>query len=190
MNMVPELEGNRTPVEGEPKNINTTTDNAASSPRSPLFSIKFLERKRIKNTCVYVYIDNNREKGGNPGTDDPDFLSHQTFAIHEYFYGWMCDFRPTWQPKWDTALAQGEWEKISKLMHAIFALLPETEQAILEPAMSQLTPWEDDMKMYWPTVWILDKHGNKHGRIAMQIYARSKDEALKKIPKNYELKSW
>jgi tRNA U34 5-methylaminomethyl-2-thiouridine-forming methyltransferase MnmC len=154
-----------------------------------------MENERESNAIYkeYAYIRKDKEKVRNLGTPFPETpadYSQQTFAIHEYFYGWMCDFRPTWQTKWDTALAQCEWEKISKLMHAIYALLPEEEQTILDPAMPQLTPWEDDMKMYWPTVWILDKHGARHGRIAMQIYARSKDEALKKIPKGYELKSW
>jgi hypothetical protein len=102
----------------------------------------------------------------------------------------MCDFRPTWQPKWDAALGEQRWDDLQKLMSGVIQLLPASEQSLLVPTMLSFMPWEDQMKMYWPTVWILDKHGNRHGRIAIQIYARSKDEALKKIPKGYELKSW
>jgi hypothetical protein len=157
---------------------------------SPFFPIKEFRNKETKeipvNTGVLRDIYNNRDLNGNIGT----FFAEQSFAIHEYLYGWMCDFRPTWQAKWDAALAESDWEKISKLMHGVFAVLPQEEQTILAPAMPHLTPWQDELNLYWPSVWIVDRYGDRHGHIGMQIRAQSKDEALTKIPKGFELRCW
>jgi len=120
---------------------------------------------------------------------DVDFAA-QTFAMHEYLYGCMEDMRSTWRNKWDAALAEERWDDIQKLMSAITLLLPASEQSIMVPVMLNFTPWQDHMKMYWPTVWIVDRGGNRHGHIGMLIYARSKEAALKKIPKGFELKNW
>jgi len=117
-------------------------------------------------------------------------LADQTYYVHEYLYGCMLDIRPTWKPKWDEALSKLCWDDIRKLMSAIIALLPEVEQTILEPAMKEFEPWIE-LHTFMPSVWILDRHGSRHGHIGLLITAKDKVAALEQIRKRgYELRCW
>lgn len=175
--------------------VNLKLQNTLVPPCSPLNTTKNI----INNMCTSpvnlgkhaVYSNNNRAQRGNTGTFSDDFLADQSRVIHDYFYGWMAEFLPAWRSKWDMAVQNSDWKKVKILMLAIFQKLPQCEQDILRPAISHLAPWFEEPKTYWPTCWILDRDGNKHGRIAVEVKAASREAAAAQLlGQGFEVKTW